>query len=128
MESHNRMLSLRLTDGYNFVTAVEFQKINFLSLRVPLGSKILIKPCRVIDGVLFLEPSCVTLLGGSVASLENKENEKNASKQRIAKGDAPKFVPLPKKDNKVSITSNKERRERQESQSDVNEQNSWNND
>ncbi|KAI9494100.1 hypothetical protein BDB00DRAFT_938634 [Zychaea mexicana] len=58
-----------LTDGYTEVVALEYERINQLSLTTPFGCKVFIKPCEVRQGMLFLRPSNIKILGGQVESL-----------------------------------------------------------
>ncbi|KAJ3104853.1 hypothetical protein HDU97_008823 [Phlyctochytrium planicorne] len=57
-------LRLVLTDGVTDITAVEIRKLDFLSLYTPIGFKIRVRNAEVRRGILFLNTSNTTPLGG----------------------------------------------------------------
>ncbi|XP_035785917.1 recQ-mediated genome instability protein 1-like [Anopheles albimanus] len=62
-----RMLKLELSDGKQTVTAMEHSPIRCLNTKLAPGSKLLLSgPLRCINGVLFLEPKNVRILGGEI--------------------------------------------------------------
>ena len=64
------MLKLELTDGKNTIIGMEYTPIACLNTKIIPGSKIMLNgPLRCINGVLFLEPKNVKLLGGEVDTL-----------------------------------------------------------
>lgn len=94
----HRLLLLKLTDGVNKVTAIEYKRIDALryaesffggrpvaesrledvltcclthvcSLDTPPGTKLVLKHVSIVKGKLLLTPSCVKVLGGEVPAL-----------------------------------------------------------
>ncbi|KAI9327155.1 hypothetical protein DFJ73DRAFT_783068 [Zopfochytrium polystomum] len=57
------MLKLTLTDGYHSIPAMEYQPLRFLSLKTPLGTKLVVKDATIRRGVLYLTPENVRVLG-----------------------------------------------------------------
>ncbi|KAI9285867.1 hypothetical protein BC943DRAFT_34743 [Umbelopsis sp. AD052] len=74
-------LKLEVTDGYKLITALEFKRIPSLSMNTCLGTKILVKNCRVSRGTLMLEPGTCQLLGGDVPSLYHGDMRKDLERR-----------------------------------------------
>ncbi|CAO3681448.1 unnamed protein product [Umbelopsis ramanniana] len=74
-------LKLEVTDGYKLITAIEFKRIPSLSMNTYLGTKILVKNCRVNRGTLMLEPGTFQILGGDVPSLYNGDMRKDLERR-----------------------------------------------
>jgi RecQ-mediated genome instability protein 1 len=65
------MLKFLLSDGRTTVTAIEYRSIPQLELGVtPLGYKLLLKKPLMRNGIAFLEPACIALIGGHVKDRE----------------------------------------------------------
>lgn len=58
------MLKLLLTDGKSFIPAFEHSPIQGLSVKTPIGTKIVIKNVIYSYGYIELRPECVYILGG----------------------------------------------------------------
>jgi hypothetical protein len=68
--SSNRMLLLTCTDGKSKINAVEFKRINNLSIDdLQLGCKIAFKGVLVRRGLILLVPGSLEVLGGSLDTL-----------------------------------------------------------
>ncbi|XP_056634705.1 tudor domain-containing protein 3 isoform X2 [Diorhabda sublineata] len=68
-----RMLKLTLTDGDNYIQALELSTITPINLKnTPPGTKLLIQDAKVVSGFLLLSPQNCKVLGGKVASLIEK--------------------------------------------------------
>lgn len=68
-----RMLKLTLTDGDNYIQALELTTIGTInSKNTPPGTKLLIQDAKVVAGFLLLTPHNCKVLGGKVASLIEK--------------------------------------------------------
>lgn len=65
----SRVLRLRLTDGVASVAAIENKRIGQLSVRTPVGAKLLVTDVPVSRRILLLSPDNCRLLGGSVQAL-----------------------------------------------------------
>ncbi|KAI8575992.1 hypothetical protein K450DRAFT_258853 [Umbelopsis ramanniana AG] len=74
-------LKLEVTDGYKIITALEFRRIPSLSMNTYLGTKILVKNCRVSRGTLMIEPGTCQLLGGDVPSLYHGDMRKDLERR-----------------------------------------------
>lgn len=61
-------LILQDTNGM-LVYAIELQKLNFLSMTTPLGSKLILNRVKFSRGVALLDPSNTTFLGGHIPHL-----------------------------------------------------------
>lgn len=58
------MLKLELSDGFTGLSAIEYRRIHALALgETDLGCKLLLKNCKVRQGVLLLEPETVVVKG-----------------------------------------------------------------
>ncbi|KAF8150793.1 hypothetical protein B0H34DRAFT_152469 [Crassisporium funariophilum] len=67
-------LRFQLTDGVTTLEAMEYRRISQFSLGVtPLGYKLQLKSTRIQNGMAFLEPATVTLLGGKQTDLEAQQ-------------------------------------------------------
>lgn len=69
-----RMIKLNLTDGITHCVAIEFQPIPSLKLGLCPGTKLRISGSNipVVHGIVLLEESNVTVLGGEVEKLKSK--------------------------------------------------------
>ena len=62
-----RMLRLRLSDGFSFVTAFEWQPCPHIPATLAPGTKVSLKlPVETRAGLVLLKPDTLTVLGGSV--------------------------------------------------------------
>ncbi|PPQ99140.1 hypothetical protein CVT24_009330 [Panaeolus cyanescens] len=89
-----RMLRFKLSDGYCTISAMEYRKIPSLVMGVtPLGYKLRLNGTRIQNGMAFLEPDTVELLGGESDLEENQqENIKQELRRRMG---LPPSQPVP---------------------------------
>ncbi|KAF8638280.1 hypothetical protein AX17_002301 [Amanita inopinata Kibby_2008] len=65
------MLKLELTDGAIILPAIEYRRLQGLSLGVtPLGFKMLLKNVKIRNGIAWLEPDCVTMKAHSAEDMD----------------------------------------------------------
>ena len=64
----NRMLKLRLTDGQQWVSAIEYRRVPNLADEPIRGTKLLVSNIVVRRGLLLLCPTCVSVAGGAALS------------------------------------------------------------
>ncbi|KAJ8975219.1 hypothetical protein NQ317_014523 [Molorchus minor] len=68
-----RMLKLNLTDGDNYVQALEISTVNSISREnTPPGSKILLNNAKICSGYILIDSKTCTVLGGKVPHLYEK--------------------------------------------------------
>ena len=93
--SNNRLLKLKLSDGFTTLSAIEMQRLPELSVHTLPGTKLVLRgPVQVAGGKLLLGPDCCCLLGGQVAHLaEAFIINKSTSNQRafVTSQEPPKF-------------------------------------
>ena len=75
-----KLLRLKLSDGYSFIHAMVYQKINNLNLTTPKGTKIAIKNVFVRRSYLMLTNETAKILDGYAANLnQQKENDEKSN-------------------------------------------------
>lgn len=100
-----------LSDGHVQIQATEYQTIPFLNLKIPFGSKLLVKSCQVSRGMLMLTPDNVKWLGGGVPELYggNMITELQLRlKTRLGTASQPS-TPIPSTTTSTSFISNHQR-------------------
>ncbi|XP_028132204.2 tudor domain-containing protein 3 [Diabrotica virgifera virgifera] len=77
-----RMLKITLTDGENYIQALELTTISTINYKTtPPGTKLLVQGAKLTSGFLLLNPQNCKVLGGKVANLIEKwELAKNVQK------------------------------------------------
>lgn len=65
VDTSNRMLKLKLTDGIHTFYGIEYESIPSLSVTMKLGTKIAVKNGCVKNGLLLLNATNTIVLGGS---------------------------------------------------------------
>jgi len=96
------MLKLTLTDGHSVCHAIEVRKIPQLSLNVPPGTKLYLRPdspIPVASGLLLVSPQNVEVLGGRVAALAerwelNRSLAKHKRRGATDEGGPPPWIPF----------------------------------
>ncbi|BEJ16523.1 hypothetical protein CspHIS471_0511280 [Cutaneotrichosporon sp. HIS471] len=74
------MLSLEVSDGRTVIRAIEYRRIEGLTLAdTPLGTKLRLRKVRCLKGTLLLTPDTCEVLGGAVEALEVEQGEKFAA-------------------------------------------------
>ncbi|WFD33567.1 hypothetical protein MCUN1_000380 [Malassezia cuniculi] len=93
------MLRLELSDGIDTMTAYEHTRIDFLSIDVPLGTKLLLRSPAVESGVLILKQENVSLVGGVIPELaqdgERRLEETLCTKLGLQVSEQPRTGPRP---------------------------------
>ncbi|OQV20125.1 putative Tudor domain-containing protein 3 [Hypsibius exemplaris] len=94
-----RMLKLRLTDGAQTITAVEEDKITYLSVSTPPGTKVMLMgPVSLSCGFWLIQSHHIKLLGGSVPhmlrSWEIHRDVVIQGKRLTRADDRPEWVPF----------------------------------
>uniref|UniRef100_A0A671R5P8 Tudor domain-containing protein 3 n=1 Tax=Sinocyclocheilus anshuiensis TaxID=1608454 RepID=A0A671R5P8_9TELE len=98
-----RMLRLQMTDGQTSCTGLEFKHLSKISLNTPPGTKVkLLGDVQVKNGILLLDDSKITVLGGEVDHMIEKwELQRSLAKHSRrnigAEGGPPPFVPFGQK-------------------------------
>uniref|UniRef100_A0A672SXX3 Survival of motor neuron-related-splicing factor 30 n=1 Tax=Sinocyclocheilus grahami TaxID=75366 RepID=A0A672SXX3_SINGR len=98
-----RMLRLQMTDGQTSCTGLEFKHLSKISLNTPPGTKVkLLEDVQVKNGILLLDDSKITVLGGEVDHMIEKwELQRSLAKHSRrnigAEGGPPPFVPFGQK-------------------------------
>ncbi|KAJ8003436.1 hypothetical protein DPEC_G00148310 [Dallia pectoralis] len=98
-----RMLRLQITDGHTTAVGLEFKQFSKISLNTPPGTKVkLIGTVLVKNGILLLEDSKISVLGGEVDHMVEKwELQRSLAKHNRSiigrEGGAPPFVPFGQK-------------------------------
>ncbi|KAL1021703.1 hypothetical protein UPYG_G00016840 [Umbra pygmaea] len=98
-----RMLRLQLTDGHMNAVGLEFKPLSKLSLNTPPGTKVkLLGTVQVKNGILLLDDSKISVLGGEVDHMVEKwELQRSLAKHNRTnigrEGGAPPFVPFGQK-------------------------------
>ncbi|KAI3376958.1 hypothetical protein L3Q82_000197 [Scortum barcoo] len=93
-----RMLRLQMTDGHTTCVGLEFKHLSKLSLNTPPGTKVkLIGTVQVKNGLLLLDDSKISVLGGEVDHMVEKwELQRSLAKHSRsnigAEGGPPPFV------------------------------------
>ena len=65
----NRMLKLRMTDGQQAVSGIEYRRLNNLSDATPPGTHVLVHNVVVRRGLLLLTPSCANVAAGAPGAI-----------------------------------------------------------
>ncbi|KTF78983.1 hypothetical protein cypCar_00029672 [Cyprinus carpio] len=95
-----RMLRLQMTDGQTACTGLEYKHLSKISLNTPPGTKVkLLGAVQVKNGLLLLDDSKITVLGGEVDHMIEKwEFQRSLAKHSRrnigAEGGPPPFVPF----------------------------------
>ncbi|XP_041845990.1 tudor domain-containing protein 3 [Melanotaenia boesemani] len=98
-----RMLRLQMTDGHTTCVGLEFKHLSEISLNTPPGTKVkLLGTVQVKNGVLLLDDSKISVLGGEVDHMVEKwELQRSLAKHSRsnigAEGGPPPFVPFGQK-------------------------------
>ncbi|XP_058647673.1 tudor domain-containing protein 3 isoform X2 [Onychostoma macrolepis] len=98
-----RMLRLQMTDGHTSCIGLEFEHLSKISLNTPPGTKVkLLGAVQVKNGLLLLDDSKITVLGGEVDHMIEKwELQRSLAKHSRrnigAEGGPPPFVPFGQK-------------------------------
>uniref|UniRef100_A0A673NCX8 Survival of motor neuron-related-splicing factor 30 n=1 Tax=Sinocyclocheilus rhinocerous TaxID=307959 RepID=A0A673NCX8_9TELE len=98
-----RMLRLQMTDGHTSCTGLEYKHLSKISLNTPPGTKVkLLGAVQVKNGLLLLDDSKITVLGGEVDHMIEKwEFQRSLAKHSRrnigAEGGPPPFVPFGQK-------------------------------
>uniref|UniRef100_A0A671QNF7 Survival of motor neuron-related-splicing factor 30 n=1 Tax=Sinocyclocheilus anshuiensis TaxID=1608454 RepID=A0A671QNF7_9TELE len=98
-----RMLRLLMTDGHTSCTGLEYKQLSKISLNTPPGTKVkLLGAVQVKNGLLLLDDSKITILGGEVDHMIEKwEFQRSLAKHSRrnigAEGGPPPFVPFGQK-------------------------------
>uniref|UniRef100_A0A8C1FHN3 Survival of motor neuron-related-splicing factor 30 n=1 Tax=Cyprinus carpio carpio TaxID=630221 RepID=A0A8C1FHN3_CYPCA len=107
-----RMLRLQMTDGQTACTGLEYKHLSKISLNTPPGTKVkLLGAVQVKNGLLLLDDSKITVLGGEVDHMIEKwEFQRSLAKHSRrnigAEGGPPPFVPFGQKcANKEQVDS-----------------------
>ncbi|XP_008273745.1 tudor domain-containing protein 3 isoform X2 [Stegastes partitus] len=98
-----RMLRLQMTDGHTTCVGLEYKHLSKISLNTPPGTKVkLLGTVQVKNGVLLLDDSKISVLGGEVEHMVEKwELQRSLAKHSRsnigAEGGPPPFVPFGQK-------------------------------
>ncbi|XP_071345368.1 tudor domain-containing protein 3 [Trachinotus anak] len=98
-----RMLRVQMTDGHTTCVGLEYKHLSKISLNTPPGTKVkLLGTLQVKNGLLLLDDSKISVLGGEVDHLVEKwELQRSLAKHSRsnigAEGGPPPFVPFGQK-------------------------------
>ncbi|XP_038556832.1 tudor domain-containing protein 3 isoform X2 [Micropterus salmoides] len=109
-----RMLRLQMTDGHTTCVGLEFKHLSKISLNTPPGTKVkLLGTIQVKNGILLLDDSKISVLGGEVDHMVEKwELQRSLAKHSRsnigAEGGPPPFVPFGQKCERMDDVDSRE--------------------